>query len=56
MPIYKLDDLENAVKREKLQVAIVSFGGSGKRKSLSASASAKPKISLTPSSIVGELN
>lgn len=29
MPIYKLDDLEKAVKRENLQVAIVSFGGSG---------------------------
>ena len=29
MPIYKLDDLPNVAKREKLDVAVVSCGGSG---------------------------
>jgi|TARA_Y200000002_G_scaffold372329_1_gene369997 hypothetical protein len=29
MPIYKLEDLPNVAKREKLEVAVVSFGGSG---------------------------
>jgi len=29
MPIIKLHDLPNTIKREKLDVAVVSFGGSG---------------------------